>query len=252
MTTTGREITKDLAFFCRALRTPVIGDVYADLAEQARGDGWSHEQYLAAVLARQVSSREANGTRQRIARARFPSLKTLEDFNFDYQPKAPRDVISHLATTTFIEAASNVVLLGPPGVGKTHLAIALGVKAAQAGHSVLFDSATNWVRRLAAAHESGTLPDELKRLRRYRLLILDELGYLPFDPDSANLFFQLISARYEQGALILTSNLPFARWGEALSDDVVAAATIDRIVHHADVIALDGKSFRTRNINQNR
>jgi DNA replication protein DnaC len=246
-TDTARQISKEIAHLCRALKAPVVAEVYETLGDQAREAGWSHEHYLAAVLARQVSSREANGIALRLATAHFPAMKTLDDFNFDHQPKAPRDLISHLATSTFVDATSNVVLLGPPGVGKTHLAIGLGIKAVHAGHTVLFDSATNWITRLANAHNDGRLHAELKRIRRYKLIIVDEIGYLPFDPDSANLFFQLVSARYEQGSMIVTSNLPFARWGETLSDDIVAAATIDRLVHHADVIALDGKSYRTRN-----
>lgn len=122
----------------------------------------------------------------------------------------------------------------------------MGIKAAEAAHPVLFDSATGWINRLAAAHTAGALERELRRLKRYRALIIDEVGYLPFDSTAAALFFQLIASRYETGTVIVTSNLPFSRWGETLGDDVVAAATIDRLVHHAHVIGLDGDSYRTR------
>jgi len=139
-----------------------------------------------------------------------------------------------------------VILLGPPGLGKTHLAIGLGVKATQAGFSVLFDTASNWITRLADAHRGNRLEAELKKIRRYKLIIIDEVGYIPFDQDAANLFFQLIASRYEQGSVMVTSNLPFGRWGETFSDDVVAAAMIDRLVHHAEVLTLTGDSYRTR------
>jgi DNA replication protein DnaC len=140
-----------------------------------------------------------------------------------------------------------VVFLGPPGTGKTHLAIGLGVRACQAGHRVLFATAAEWVARLAEAHAQGRLQDELVRLGRYPLLVVDEVGYIPFEAEAANLFFQLVSARYERASLIVTSNKPFGRWGEVFGDDVVAAAMIDRLVHHADVVALKGDSYRLRN-----
>ena len=133
------------------------------LAEQAREANWSHEEYLAALLSRQVADREAAGTTMRIRTAHFPAVKTLEDFNLDHLPSLRRDVLAHLATGTFIPKAENVVLLGPPGIGKTHLAIGLGVKAAQAGYSVLFDTASNWIARLGAAHHAGALEAELKK-----------------------------------------------------------------------------------------
>ena len=139
-----------------------------------------------------------------------------------------------------------MILLGPPGLGKTHLAIGLGVKAAHAGYSVLFDTANNWIIRLAEAHQAGRLEAELKKIRRYKLIIIDEVGYIPFDQDAANLFFQLIASRYEVGSVMVTTNLPFGRWGETFSDDVVAAAMIDRLVHHAEVLTLTGDSYRTR------
>ena len=242
----GKDIAGEVLFLSRELKTPVIAATFAALGDQAREQGWSHEEYLAAVLGRQVASRAANGTKMRISSARFPAIKTLEDFTFEHLPTAPRDVIAHLATTTFVARKENVVLLGPPGTGKTHLAIALAIKAAEAAYPVMFDSATGWITRLADAHDHGRLAEELRRLNRYRVILIDEVGYLPFDSASAALFFQLIASRYETGSVIVTSNLAFSRWGETLGDDVVAAATIDRLVHHAHVIALDGDSYRTR------
>ncbi|GLP75539.1 hypothetical protein TUM20983_45790 [Mycobacterium antarcticum] len=133
-----------------------------------------------------------------------------------------------------------------PGTGKTHLATGLAIKAAQTGHRIAFATAVDWVARLKAAHNAGRLPAELAKLRRIGLLVVDEVGYIPFEQDAANLFFQLVSSRYEHASLILTSNLPFARWGDVFGDQVVAAAMIDRIVHHADVLTLKGSSYRLK------
>ena len=167
------KITSQIAYLTRALKTPTIGRVWSELADQARDENWSHEEYLAAVLARQNADRESSGTMMRIRTAHFPQVKTLEDFNLDHLPSLRRDVLAHLATAMFVAKMDNVILLGPPGLGKTHLAIGLGVKAAQAGYSVLFDTASNWITRLAAAHHTGQLETELKKIRRYKLIIID-------------------------------------------------------------------------------
>jgi DNA replication protein DnaC len=241
-----RDLTGELAFLTRALKAPTLRDAAGRLAERARAEGWSHEEFLAACLQREVAAREAHGGEGRIRAARFPARKSLEEFDYDHARSLKRATIAHLGTLDFITAKENVVFLGPPGTGKTHLAIGLGIRACQAGHRVLFATAAEWVARLADAHTAGRLQTELVRLGRYPLLIVDEVGYIPFEPEAANLFFQLVSARYERASLIVTSNKPFGRWGEVFGDDIVAAAMIDRLVHHADVVALKGDSYRLK------
>jgi len=162
------------------------------------------------------------------------------------QEKLRREVVAHLGTLDFIAAKDNVVFLGPPGTGKTHLSVGLGIRACQAGHRVAFATAAEWVDRLGEAHQQGRLHAELTRLGRIPLLVIDEVGYIPFDGEAANLFFQLISARYERASVVVTSNKPFGRWGEVFGDPVVAAAMIDRLVHHAEVVNLKGDSYRLK------
>ena len=204
-----KETTGQIEYYSRAMKAPRIRETATRLADQARESGWTHEEYLAAVLSREVAAREASGAEIRARAAGFPARKSLEDFNFDHQPGLKRDTIAHLATGAFLTEASNIVLLGPPGTGKTHLATGLGLRATQLGHRVLFATAIDWVARLQAAHQNGRLPQELVKLRRYGLIIVDEVGYIPFEQDAANLFFQLVSSRYEHASLILTSNLRF-------------------------------------------
>jgi DNA replication protein DnaC len=243
---TNRDLTREVTFLTRALKAPTLREAVPRLAERARTESWTHEEFLVACLQREVAARESHGGEGRIRAARFPARKSLEEFDFDHARALKRDTIAHLGTLDFVAGRENVVFLGPPGTGKTHLAIGIAIRACQAGHRVLFATASQWVARLADAHHAGRLQDELVRLGRYPLLVVDEVGYIPFEPEAANLFFQLVSSRYERASLIVTSNKPFGRWGEVFGDDVVAAAMIDRLVHHAEVVALKGDSYRLK------
>ncbi len=211
------------------------------LAAEAAAGEWPYIAFLERLLEEEVATRLARAVEMRTKLARFPFLKTLDQFDFGFQPSVDERQLRDLATLRFVANGENVVLLGPPGVGKTHLAIALGLAAIAQGQHVHF---------LSAGELTTLTPDQYSRrmaaLCRPKLLIIDEMGYLPFDRPAANFLFQLVSRRYERGAIILTSNKSYGEWGEIFSDPVLAGAILDRLLHHSVTINIRGESYRLK------
>ncbi len=216
------------------------------VCEQAAKRELDLRAFLAEALACEWRGRHQKAVETRLAQSRFPWIKTLEQYDFDFQPAIDRRLMREMATLAFVERAENVVFLGPPGVGKTHLAIALGYKAIEAGHRVLFLTLDELMTRLRKAQAENRLDKVLQQLTYPKLLILDEIGYLPLSRQEASLLFRLISRRYERASMILTSNKGFVDWGEIFGDHVLATAILDRLLHHATTFNIKGESYRLR------
>jgi len=235
-----------LLALANALGAPrALGIVDATVRQLERGEATPLEA-IDALLTEEFTSRENRRVRTALVMARLSTIKTLAGFDFAFQPSLDRNRILALAQLEFIDRREVVHFLGPPGTGKSHLSVALGVEAVKAGRSVYFATLADLVGALAKAEREGTLRERIRFFCRPALLIVDEIGYLPVVPGGGNLFFQLVNARYEKGAMILTSNRGFAEWGEVFGDPVVATALLDRLLHHAVVVQIEGSSYRLR------
>ncbi len=229
------------------LKLPFAQTHHGELARQAAEQQWDHVEYLRRLIEGEYNERRQRVIERRIKAARFPVIKTLEQFLWDWPKKINRMAVQDLFRLEFIKQKANVVFLGNVGLGKTHLSTALGYAACQEGHAVLFANAISVINDLSAAQKRGLLKRQLKTYLHPELLVLDEIGYLPIDQHGADLLFQVISQRYERGSIVLTTNKPFKQWPSIFNNDsTIASAVLDRLLHHAQTIVIEGSSYRMK------
>lgn len=229
------------------LKLAFMHEHHQDLAKQAAKKHWSHIRYLEQLAEQETTQRRDRATERRIRTARFPVVKTLDEFNWSWPSDINRLQVQNLFRLQFIETKSNVIFLGGVGLGKTHLASALGYTACLNGNTVLFTTAIDIINTLAAAREAGRMKPALKKYTRPSVLLMDEIGFLPIDKNGADLLFQVISLRYEQGAIVITSNRAFKDWPEIFNNDAtLTSAILDRLLHHAETVLIEGNSYRMK------
>lgn len=244
---TSKHDDKQLQEHLEYLKLTSIQENYEPEAKTAVEKHLSHVEYLARLIESEAALRQDRSIARRIKMARFPVVKALDEFDWSWPKKINRLQVQNLFRLSFINENANVVMVGGVGLGKTHLSIALGHAACLAGHSVLFASAIDIVNTLAAARNTGRLKDELKRYLRPAVLLVDELGYLPIDKTGADLLFQVISQRYEHGSIVLTTNKIYKKWAEIFNNDsTLTSAVLDRLLHHADTVRIEGQSYRMK------
>ena len=231
----------------RYLKLQFILDHFEDFASQAASAQWSHVEFLGRLVEGEAALRQDRATQRRLRQARFPVLKNLEQFNFTWPTKINRAQVQNLFRLQFIQDKANVILVGGVGLGKSHLGIALGYAACLAGYRVRFATAIDIINNLAAAHAAGRFIIERNKYVRPDLLVCDELGYLPIDKQGADLLFQIISQRYERGSIVLTTNKAFKHWPSIFNNDAtLTSAILDRVLHHAETLVIEGKSYRMK------